>query len=170
MSYAGIVHTEDFQRVADEVAIHSQNNETESFTQEYRILTADGMVIWTDDRTWIIRDDTGTITHYQGVVMDINDRKQAEKELKQHRDNLEELVSARTSQLTKAKEEAELAGEAFRQQRDILNTLMETIPSPLFYKDVHGRYTGCNPAFENLSVIPEMISSGKLAMILLHGK
>jgi PAS domain S-box-containing protein len=33
-------------------------------------------------------------------------------------------------------------------QKEHLNTLLETIPNPVFYKDRLGRYTGCNRAFE----------------------
>jgi PAS domain S-box-containing protein len=32
---------------------------------------------------------------------------------------------------------------------EFLNTLMETIPSPVFYKDRQGKYLGCNRAFED---------------------
>ncbi|MCX6984588.1 MAG: PAS domain S-box protein, partial [Lentisphaerae bacterium] len=32
---------------------------------------------------------------------------------------------------------------------ELLNTLMETIPSPVFYKDRQGKYLGCNRAFED---------------------
>jgi PAS domain S-box-containing protein len=31
---------------------------------------------------------------------------------------------------------------------DFLNTLIETVPLPLYYKDVNGRYLGCNKSFE----------------------
>ena len=34
-------------------------------------------------------------------------------------------------------------------QKDFLNTLLDTIPNPVFYKDTNGRYTGCNRAFED---------------------
>ncbi|MBI1920530.1 MAG: PAS domain S-box protein [Geobacter sp.] len=34
-------------------------------------------------------------------------------------------------------------------QLDFLQTLIDTIPSPIFYKDREGRYVGCNLAFEN---------------------
>jgi PAS domain S-box-containing protein len=34
-------------------------------------------------------------------------------------------------------------------QKDFLHTLLETIPNPVFYKDINGRYLGCNEAFEN---------------------
>ena len=38
---------------------------------------------------------------------------------------------------------------ALKEQTDFLNALIETISNPIFYKDSHGRYTGCNKAFEN---------------------
>ncbi len=34
------------------------------------------------------------------------------------------------------------------EQTDFLNALIETISNPIFYKDSHGCYTGCNKAFE----------------------
>ena len=36
-----------------------------------------------------------------------------------------------------------------REKSDFLNTLLETISNPVFYKDIQGRYTGCNKAFED---------------------
>jgi signal transduction histidine kinase len=44
-----------------------------------------------------------------GVGIDISERKQAEAELEQHRDHLEELVTNRTQELAEAKEAAEAA-------------------------------------------------------------
>ncbi|MCK5836522.1 MAG: PAS domain S-box protein, partial [Desulfobacula sp.] len=43
------------------------------------------------------------------------------------------------------------AEKALKEQTDFLNALLETISSPIFYKDTKGRYTGCNRAFENLT-------------------
>lgn len=47
-----------------------------------------------------------------GIIIDITERKQAEAELKRHRENLEEQVSARTADLLLAKEAAEAANRA----------------------------------------------------------
>lgn len=44
--------------------------------------------------------------------------------------------------------ERKRAGAELRKQKDYLNTLLETIPNPVFYKDARGRYSGCNMAFE----------------------
>jgi PAS domain S-box-containing protein len=40
------------------------------------------------------------------------------------------------------------AEEASYRQKANLELLMDTIPSPIFYKDTDGKYTGCNRAFE----------------------
>ncbi|MCL5958329.1 MAG: PAS domain S-box protein, partial [Chloroflexi bacterium] len=79
--YADIVYAEDRARVADEVNRYSREGRAE-FTQEYRILTRSGEVRWLDDRTFVRRDPTGTITHYQGLVIDITERKRAEDQLR----------------------------------------------------------------------------------------
>jgi PAS domain S-box-containing protein len=48
-----------------------------------------------------------------------------------------------------------------RQQKDYLNSLLETIPNPVFYKDAQGRYTGCNRAFEDFIGKPRSDIVGK---------
>lgn len=78
--YATIVHPDDLAQVAQEVGDYSASG-VEQFTQEYRIITKDGQVRWTDDRTTIIRNDAGQITHYEGIVIDISERKETEAAL-----------------------------------------------------------------------------------------
>ncbi|HOJ96389.1 MAG TPA: PAS domain S-box protein [Methanospirillum sp.] len=41
-----------------------------------------------------------------------------------------------------------MAQDSLINQKLFLDRLIETIPSPIFYKDKKGRYTGCNHAFE----------------------
>jgi PAS domain S-box-containing protein len=38
--------------------------------------------------------------------------------------------------------------DGIAEQLNFLQTLLNTIPSPIFYKDIHGIYLGCNSAFE----------------------
>ncbi len=49
--------------------------------------------------------------------------------------------------------ERKLAKENERRQTHLrfLQTLIDTIPSPIFYKDREGRYLGCNDAFEQMT-------------------
>jgi len=78
--FSSMIHPGDLERVASEVAEHVGSG-AESFQQEYRIVTRDGSIRWVDDRTVIERDVEGRVTHYQGTVLDISERKRAEEEL-----------------------------------------------------------------------------------------
>ncbi len=77
VKYTSIVHPDDLLRVAQEVKEYSETG-VKKFRQEYRIVTKDGKIIWTDDRTTIARDSKGKIKFYQGVILDINEKKIAE--------------------------------------------------------------------------------------------
>jgi PAS domain S-box-containing protein len=79
--YASIIHPDDLERVAAEVTSYSQEEGRTEFAQEYRIFTKSGEVLWTDDCTWMRRDEAGVITHYQGLVMDNTRQKQTEEKL-----------------------------------------------------------------------------------------
>lgn len=84
--YASIIHPEDLDRVAREVSFFSQNRKTTSFHHApYRIIRSDGKVRWVDDQTTIRRNDQGRITHYQGIVLDITERLELERQVEQAR-------------------------------------------------------------------------------------
>ncbi len=76
LPFSQIVYPEDLARVAREVEVHTANG-VQEFEQQYRIFNKRGEMRWIDDRTWIRRDLTGAVTHYQGIVIDITDRMQA---------------------------------------------------------------------------------------------
>ena len=77
VSYAKIVHPDDLQRVAQEVTTFSNERKKTGFVHKpYRIISKDGGVKWLDDRTYIRRDNTGKIAHYEGIVVDITDSMQ----------------------------------------------------------------------------------------------
>ena len=78
--FASLVHPEDLARVGAEVAENSERG-LDRFVQEYRILTLDGSVRWVDDRTKVIRDADGRIQEYQGILIDITERKLVEADL-----------------------------------------------------------------------------------------
>lgn len=86
LNYESIIYPEDVQRVKEEVALYSSHR-VDQYKQEYRILTREGFVRWIDDRTVIQRNAQGEITHFQGTVLDITDRKESESTIKFLADN-----------------------------------------------------------------------------------
>ncbi|HWP36237.1 MAG TPA: PAS domain S-box protein, partial [Gemmatimonadales bacterium] len=77
--YASLLHPDDLGRIAEEVTRYTAEGRAE-FEQEYRIRTKRGDYRWLDDHTWVRREPDGTVTHYQGIVIDITARKQVETE------------------------------------------------------------------------------------------
>lgn len=80
ISYASIIHPDDLQRVAAEIARYN-NNVAVRFEQEYRIRHADGRFLWIYDFTRVIRDRQNVVTHYHGYIRDIGARKAMEEKL-----------------------------------------------------------------------------------------
>ncbi len=83
IAFSSIVHPDDRERISNEVQIYSMSG-ADRFQQEYRIVTKDGQVRWVDDRTVVERDAKGRISHYQGILVDITERKRAEESLRKY--------------------------------------------------------------------------------------
>jgi PAS domain S-box-containing protein len=82
--FSKVVHPDDLERVAHEVTTYCQEPRRTAFVHEpYRIVAADGTVRWVKDQTFIRRDPTGVITHFQGIVEDITTRVVAEQALRE---------------------------------------------------------------------------------------
>lgn len=94
ISYADLIHPEDLERVGQEVVHNSEQTGCEHFEHKpYRIITKDREIKWIEDKTEIRCADDGTITHYQGVVQDITDKKMAEDERERLIDQLQTALS-----------------------------------------------------------------------------
>ena len=93
VSYAKAVHPDDLNRVVKEVLTFRKNKLRTNFTHKpYRIITKKGTIKWVNHRTYMRRDDEGKITHYEGVVVDITDRKQAEEDLRQSEEKYRNIL------------------------------------------------------------------------------
>jgi len=94
VSYAAVIHPDDLERVIGEVDSFSHEESRQRFAHEpYRIVTKDGKIKWLDDQTFIRRDETGKITHYQGIVLDITERKLSQKALRESEERYRNLFN-----------------------------------------------------------------------------
>lgn len=85
--------------------------------REYRTLRPDGTVRWLHDKVFPIKDTQGNIIRVTGVANDITDRKEMEIKLEQYRNNLQELLKKRTSELVESETK-------FRNMSDMANDMI----------------------------------------------
>ncbi|MFA4861567.1 PAS domain S-box protein [Methanoregula sp.] len=89
--YSAVIHPEDLARVGEEVAYNSRHH-IDEFTQEYRIFGKNHDLFWITDYTHIRRDDSGNISHYEGIILNITERRQAEEALRETNAYLRNLI------------------------------------------------------------------------------
>ncbi len=75
--YESVIHPEDLERVTGELASYCAEN-VNRFEQHYRIVRPDRAVRWLDDYTQLSRDANGRVTHYEGYVLDVTRRHEAD--------------------------------------------------------------------------------------------
>nr|WP_243684677.1 PAS domain-containing protein [Methanosarcina barkeri] len=79
--YGDIIHPEDLKRVEDSLKERIRRGEVD-FNIEYRIFTKVGDIRWVNERTFIQRSPEGEVTHFQGLVLDVTERKENEEALR----------------------------------------------------------------------------------------
>jgi PAS domain S-box-containing protein len=94
---------------------------------EYRIRRPDGGYNWFENSGVPIFEN-GQFVGYRGIGRNITDRKRAEEELREYRDDLEMLVAAQTADLVAAKETAERANQA---KTEFLTNMSHELRTPL---------------------------------------
>lgn len=94
-------------------------------------------------------------------IVDVTDRKQAERALQQAHDALEERVRERTRELSESNRrltleihERERVELALRRSEERFRAIFETAQDCIFVKDLSLRYTHVNPAMEKLLDLP----------------
>lgn len=101
-----------------------------------------------------ISDETYFLKSVSLLMAETIERRRAEKELGQYKEHLEELVRERTAELTKINEKLsqEIIGrrqveKALQNNISFLETFIDAIPSPVFYRNLDYIYQGCNEMF-----------------------
>ncbi len=132
-SWDSIIHPDDVEK-GSRRNYEGSGGEPRAFSCEYRIYRRDGVIRWLHETGQFAPGTDVTPGYIQGARYDVTERKEAEQSLAKLNEELEERVKERTKSLN--------------EQLQFLQQLIDTIPSPIFYKDTKGTYLGCNTAFE----------------------
>lgn len=92
ITFGDIIHSLDIGNVRTEMARRSKEVD-DDFVQEYRILTKSGEIRWVEERTIIRRDENGKAQYYEGIILDITQRKFSEMRIESRNQVLEALAS-----------------------------------------------------------------------------
>lgn len=101
--YSGCIHPDDIAHVAQEVeqAIHENKK---NFTHKpYRIITKSGSIRWLSDRTILVKNPSGKVTHFHGFVLDITEQKILEDKLQKSEESYRLLVENAVTGIFKSK-------------------------------------------------------------------
>src|SRR4028118_52883 len=137
---------------------HKQRREAvfargETLTGETSVLTVDG-VRQHQYMLMPIPDASGSVQVVVATSRDVTEQRQSQEELRQHRDHLEELVAARTAELSATIEQLnqeirdrKTAEAALKESEAYYQSLVDVLPLNLFCKDLEGRIAFANQAF-----------------------
>lgn len=99
------LHEDDRERV---VRLHRRSNETgEPFRAEYRLIAADGRVVWFRDEAVLVRDAEARPSYWRGVLLDITEQKRAEEKLHQSLEILRRTMQERRALVVRLEEAQE---------------------------------------------------------------
>lgn len=118
----------------------------------------------------------GSVAFAQGVILNISERKQVQRELEKHQEQLEELVLLRTEQLEGAKrkleqelEERTGLTEQLKSSEERFRVLFESAPDAYYMNDLSGTFVDGNRKAEELVGSPRrnLVGSSFLKLNLI---
>ena len=125
ISYNELIHPEDQQYVWD--AVQAALKTQSAYTIEYRIIARDKVVKWVWERGQGVFSADGELQGLEGFISDITERKRAEEQLAKYREQLEELVKARTEDLHEKIEKLDKSQKALLYMVEDLNKVSEEL-------------------------------------------
>ena len=138
-----LLHPDDRERELD--ALDRHNRSGEPWIRTYRLIAADGRIVWVRDHAVLARESgrperPGT---WHGVMLDITAQKSAEQDLLLANELLEHRVRERTAELEAANAlmsleitDRQLADSGRRQAEERYRTLVEQVPAVVYRSTV----------------------------------
>jgi|GEM_PF-876326 len=147
-----LCHPEDFKILRK--AVEKALSDGTPYELELRALRRDKEIRLCQVNGFVEFGSEGSPARLYGSFHDITERKRTEEELSRYRDHLEDVVKDRTAilarvndQLTHEIEERKRAERALQESQQMLQSVLDTIPVRVFWKDLDSKYLGCNRAF-----------------------
>ncbi|MDY3556519.1 PAS domain S-box protein [Gemmata sp. JC717] len=100
------------------------------------------------------RDETGRVIGLLGLSVDVTDQKQAEAEVRRLNEELERRVAERTAVAEARARELQSAVDALREQKQLLETILDSLGDAVLVADRDGRVLLQNRAFQRLHPVP----------------
>jgi PAS domain S-box-containing protein len=160
-AWARLLHPDDRERALK--VVEAVKHGEREYEMEFRMLHKDGHYVGILSRGYPVRREPGgPVTRIVGTHMDITERKRMAEELRRARDNLEDRVRERTTELQRSNDELNVQIEERKRTEDALkesserfHTLADNIPNLAWMANANGwifwynrqwyDYTGTTP-------------------------
>jgi len=135
----------------------SNLDNTPTFFAEHELRRKDGEPIWVRDFPRAIKDINGKIIYYDGILLEITERRRAEERLASHNEELEAKIRLRTREQLEANERLRLEVEerkrieaALRENEERFKGITERSFDAILEVDMEARIKYASPAFTRI--------------------
>lgn len=109
VDYPDLIHPEDLSRVLKEVDFHANNSAFRNYSHEfYRLKCKNGKFVWVEDQTEIIRNAQGEITHLNGLLIDVSEKKKSIELIKESEERYRTIFNSNLDGLIILNEKGEI--------------------------------------------------------------